>query len=44
MRKNQYDIWLEKQAEWSEQELAFELSENQPLLPAFFSLLKQKIL
>ena len=44
MRKNQYDIWLEKQAEWTAEQLVFELSENQPLLPAFFSLLKQKIL
>lgn len=44
MRKNQYDFWLEKQLEWTEEELADELSENQRLLPAFFSLLKQKIL
>ena len=44
MRKTQYDLWLEKQAIWTEEELADELSENQRLLPAFFSLLKQKIL
>jgi uncharacterized protein (TIGR02646 family) len=44
MRKTQYDIWLEKQAEWSEDQLVLELSENQLLLPAFYSLLKQKIL
>ncbi len=44
MRKTQYDLWLEKQSSWTEVELAEELSENQRLLPAFFSLLKQKIL
>ncbi|MEN9610918.1 MAG: hypothetical protein RLZZ628_1732 [Bacteroidota bacterium] len=44
MRKNQYDLWLEKQLEWSNEQLAEELDENQPLLPAFHSLLKQKIL
>ena len=44
MRKVQYDLWLEKQFVLTEAELADELSENQRLLPAFFSLLKQKIL
>jgi uncharacterized protein (TIGR02646 family) len=44
MRKNQYDIWLEKKFEWSDEKLAVELNENLPLLPSFFSLLKQKIL
>ena len=44
MRKTQYDLWLEKQMIWTKEELANELSENQRLLPAFFSLLKQKIL
>ena len=44
MRKNQYDLWLEKKFEWSDEQLAVELNENLPLLPSFFSLLKQKIL
>ncbi|MEY4936917.1 MAG: hypothetical protein RIS64_3276 [Bacteroidota bacterium] len=44
MRKNQYDFWLEKQMEWSNEQLLAELDEKQPLLPAFHSLLKQKIL
>jgi uncharacterized protein (TIGR02646 family) len=44
MRKNQYDFWLEKQDEWSNEQLLEELDENQSFLPAFHSLLKQKIL
>jgi uncharacterized protein (TIGR02646 family) len=44
MRKTQYDLWLEKQFVWTKEELVHELDENQRLLPAFFSLLKQKIL
>ncbi|MEO0043252.1 MAG: hypothetical protein RL329_2700 [Bacteroidota bacterium] len=44
MRKNQYDIWLENQIEWSNEQLLAELDENQSILPAFYSLLQQKIL
>jgi uncharacterized protein (TIGR02646 family) len=44
MRRNQYDIWLEKQMTLTEAELTVELDENQPLLPAFFTMLKEKIL
>jgi uncharacterized protein (TIGR02646 family) len=44
MRRNEYNIWLEKQIDWSEERLIEELSELKPLLPSFFSMLKQKIL
>jgi hypothetical protein len=44
MRQNQYDIWLEKKMNLTYLELASELDENLPLLPTFFTILKEKIL
>jgi hypothetical protein len=44
MRQEQYSVWNERREILSYEELIAELDENLPLLPSFFSLLKQRFL
>lgn len=44
MRQEQYSVWNERREILSYEELVTELDENLPLLPSFFSLLKQRFL